>query len=107
MLNGDAELIIPDLHYWEFGNVLRTYVMRKEISADLARELFEIHLLSPLTIYSPHRMEVLKTALTYHSTMYDAVFIRSSLELDLPFITAEKTTTPWVDKLSKRIIPIR
>lgn len=35
--------------------------------------------------------------------MYDAVYIALCLSLDVPFITAERTTTPWVVKLGDRI----
>ncbi len=31
MLNGKARLVVPSLHYWEFANVLRTLVWRREL----------------------------------------------------------------------------
>jgi len=31
LLDGRVRLVVPGLHYWEFGNVLRTYVMRSEL----------------------------------------------------------------------------
>jgi predicted nucleic acid-binding protein len=106
MLIEEAEFVVPDLHYWELGNVLRTYVRRNEIEADLAREIYGIHLEAPLVVVNPVRGEVLKTALAYEATMYDAVFIRLSLELGLSLITAERTTTPWVTKLGNQVIRV-
>ena len=39
LLDGRVRLGVPGLHYWEFGNVLRTYVMRSELEVDLAEQL--------------------------------------------------------------------
>ena len=107
LLSDSVKLIVPGLHYWEFGNVLRTYVMRKEISEDLAREIFELHLEAPLEIREPDRTAVFDTAMTYGSTVYDAVFISLSLALDVRLITAEKATTPWAVKLGDKIVAVK
>jgi len=39
LLDGRVRLVVPGLHYWEFGDVLRTCVMRSELERDLAEEL--------------------------------------------------------------------
>ena len=106
MLDGRVAFTVPSLHYWEVANVLRTYVRRGELEAALAREIFELHLDAPITINEPDRSGVLETALDLDATAYDAVFIRISLDLDIPFLTAEKTTTPWVVKLGDRVVPV-
>ena len=103
LLDGRVRLVVPGLHYWEFGNVLRTYVMRSELESDLAEEIWALHLEAPLEVAEPERAEVLATALEYGATVYDAVYITLGRSLDLPLLTAERTTTPWVVKLGRRV----
>ena len=103
LLDGRVRLVVPGLHYWEFGNVLRTYVMRSELEADLAKQIWALHLEAPLEVAEPERAEVLATALEYGATVYDAVYIALGRSLDLPLLTAERTTTPWVVKLGSRV----
>jgi predicted nucleic acid-binding protein len=103
MLEGRVRLVVPGLHYWELGNVLRTYVMRSELEADLAEQIWALHLEAPLEVAEPDRAEVLATALEYGATVYDAVYIALGRSLDLPLLTAERTTTPWVVKLGRRV----
>jgi predicted nucleic acid-binding protein len=103
LLDGRVRLVVPGLHYWEFGNVLRTYVLRSELEADLAEQIWALHLEAPLEVAEPERAEVLATALEYGATVYDAVYIALGRSLDLPLLTAERTTTPWVVKLGRRV----
>jgi predicted nucleic acid-binding protein len=98
-LDGEIDLLVPSLHYWEIGNVLRTYVKRAELTADLAKEIFEIHLEAPLRVEEPDTHLVLETAFDFDATVYDAVYITLSRTLDAPILTAERTTTPWVKRL--------
>jgi predicted nucleic acid-binding protein len=107
LLDGQIELVVPGLHYWEAANVLRTLVTRGEIEAELASEIYQLHLEAPLTLREPDRAEVLSIALRFGSTAYDAVSIALALGSDLPLLTAERTTTSWVVKLGKRIEPVR
>ena len=101
-LDGSVQPIVPSLHFWEFGNVLRTKVRRRELSRDLAREINEAHLDAPLVVSDPDRKAVLETAFAYGSTVYDAVYIAIALELDLKLVTAERSTAAWVAKLGER-----
>lgn len=103
LLDGRVHLVVPGLHYWEFGNVLRTYVMRSELDVDLAEQIWALHLEAPLEVVEPERAQVLATALEYGATVYDAVYIALGRSLDLPLLTAERTTTPWVVKLGRRV----
>jgi predicted nucleic acid-binding protein len=107
MLSGKVVLIVPSLHYWEFANVLRTLVHRRELTEALAREIFELHLDAPLQRAEPEEKGVLDIALQYQATAYDAVYIGLSLSRDIPLITAERTTTAWVTKLRDRIESVR
>ena len=107
MLEGRVRLIVPSLHYWELANVLRTYVRRGEIDAGLASEIYSLHLDAPLAVAEPERADVLRTALEFEATAYDAVFIALSLSLNVPLLTAERKTTPWVTKLGRLVETVR
>ena len=107
LLSESVSLVVPSLHYWEFTNVLRTYVRRGELGRDLALETYELHLDAPLEIEEPDRRVVFEHALRYEATVYDAVYIALSIELDVPLLTAEKSTTPWVSRLGDRVEPVR
>jgi len=107
LLDGRVRLGVPGLHYWEFGNVLRTYVMRSELEVDLAQQIWALHLDAPLEVAEPERSEVLATAFEYGATVYDAVYIALSRSLDLSLLTAERTTTPWVVKLGRGVESVR
>ncbi len=103
LLRDEVGLCVPGLHYWEFGNVLRTYVRRGELTQELAQEIYSLHLEAPLATVEPDRVQTLARAFEYGATLYDAVYITLCLSLDAPFVTAEKTTTPWVVKLGDRV----
>jgi predicted nucleic acid-binding protein len=99
MLERRVRLLVPSLHYWEVGNVLRTYVRRGELSRSDAEEIHAVHLEAPLEVAEPDRSDVLHTALDYGATVYDAVYLTLSLSLNAPLVTAERSTTPWVLRL--------
>jgi predicted nucleic acid-binding protein len=107
LMRGKIVLLVPLLHYWEFANVLRTLVQRRELSQSLAREIYELHLEAPLEKAEPDEKQVLDVAFEYGATAYDAVYIAISLSRGAPLITAERTTTSWVVKLGDQIEPIR
>jgi predicted nucleic acid-binding protein len=101
MLEGSAELMVPALHYWEFANVLRTRVRRGELYGGSAAEVYALHLDASLILVEPDRASVLDIALKYEATAYDAVYLALCLAHDIPFLTGERRTTPWVRKLGK------
>lgn len=106
LVEGRARLIVPVLHFWEMANVLRTYVRRGELPAPVAREIYTIHCESGLEITEPNMHSVLDVAIQYDATAYDAVYVALSLERQVPLLTSERTTTPWVVKLGKLAEPI-
>ena len=101
LLDGKAELYVPSLQYWEFANVMRTYVRRGALDADIAREIYELHAEAPLIVAEPARASVLDVALEYDATAYDALYIALSLELQIPLLTAERPNCPWIKKLGQ------
>lgn len=104
---GRVSLFVPTLHFWEFANVLRTYVRRHELEADLAREIYDVHLAAPVIRAEPDAAVVLATALEYDATAYDAVFISLALARDAVLLTSERSTTPWVVRLGDRVRIVR
>jgi predicted nucleic acid-binding protein len=103
MVDGRIELVVPSLHFWEFANVLRTHVRDRTLDAELASEIWALHLDAPLQVIEPPTESVLKLALEYHATAYDAVYIALAVHLDVPLLTAERSSAPWVKKLAKRV----
>ena len=63
LLAGQVELVVPGLHYWEFANVLRTYVRRGELGEALAHEVYGAHVEAPLTRAEPDHRAILACAL--------------------------------------------
>jgi predicted nucleic acid-binding protein len=102
-LTSQVRFAVPSLHFWEVGNVLRTYARRREIDRATAEEIYALHLEAPLELVEPDRSLVLQIALDYEATVYDAVYIALSLSLNAPLVTAERTTTPWVVKLGELV----
>lgn len=107
LLDGRANILVPSLHFYEFANVLRTYLRRKEMAAETAAELYALHLEAPLEVAEPPRERLLECALEYETTVYDAAYIQLSLLRQAPLVTAERTTTPWVTKLGELASPLR
>jgi len=105
-LAGHVDALVPSLHYLEFANVLRTYVRRHELTATQAEAIYSLHLDAPLTVVEPERGSLLRTALEYETTAYDAAYIQLALASDAMLVTAERATTPWMRKLGRQAIVV-
>ena len=101
LLEGKAEFYVPSLQYWEFANVLRTYVRRQALDAGTAGEIYALHLEAPIIMTEPDRAPVMEVALKYDITAYDAVYVALSIEHQIPLLTAERPSCPWIKKLGK------
>ena len=106
-LVGRVEALVPSLHFLEFGNVLRTYVRRRELARGLAEAIYELHLDAPLTVVETERESLLRTALEYETTVYDAAYVQATLAHDALLVTAERATAPWIAKLGRRAVVVR
>ena len=73
---------------------MRTNVVRGEIDAGRATEIYTLHLEAPLTLREPDRAEVLPAALRFTSTARDAVYIALALGSDLSLLTARVKQEP-------------
>jgi predicted nucleic acid-binding protein len=107
LLSGRIALLVPSLHFWEFANVLRTLVLRREMTHELSLETYDLHLQAPLDVTEPDLGSVLEIAFRYEATAYDAVYVSLSLARDIPLLTAEKTTSAWVTRLRDRVELVR
>ena len=103
---GRVEVVEPALHFVEFANVLRTYVRRREIERRVAETIWEAHLDMPFVLHEPARESILTTALTYDSSVYDAIFIQTALECEALLVTAERRTTGWVTRLGSQALSL-
>ena len=103
MLDERVDFVVPTLHYWEFANVLRTHVRARTLDPKLAADIWALHLDAPLLTIEPPMETVLGLALEHGATAYDAVFIALASHLDVPLLTAERATTPWVSRMGKRV----
>jgi predicted nucleic acid-binding protein len=103
MLAERVDFVVPILHYWEFANVLRSHVRGKALEARLAEDIWALHLDAPLEIVEPPVEAVFAIAIEHGTTAYDAVYIALATHLDVPFLTAERPSTPWVKGLGKRV----
>jgi len=101
-----ARCVVPSLHLWEFGNVLRTRVRSGTVSESSALEIYGLHLDAPLEIVEPDPQEILGVAFEFGVTTYDAVYISLALGSDLTLLTAESIRKPWLAKLGDRVVAL-
>jgi predicted nucleic acid-binding protein len=99
LMQGELELLVPQLHWYEFGNVLRKYVVLRDLDPAAAEAVYALHLECPLRRLDPPPQALLRTALDYGATLYDAVYIALAVENQVRLLTAERATTAWVRKL--------
>jgi predicted nucleic acid-binding protein len=89
-LHGDFEIHVPDLFFYELGNILR--FKERFVSKDaltILNETFALALqIHPIDL--PLSEEAFRFARKHDITFYDASFIALSHLLDASFITADK-----------------
>ncbi len=89
-VNGDIEIVVPDLQIYEIANALRynKYIQKSEVD-NAVKSLVEIG----IKVISPKR-EVMKIAIDiaydYNLTIYDSYFIALAKELGFIFVTADE-----------------
>ncbi len=103
LLEGEVQLYVPTLHYYEFANVLRKYCVFRNMDADTAKEIWNIHNQCPLEVCDPQITQLMSRSLDYQATAYDSVFISLAIELKIPILTAEKSNHYWVQKLGRLV----
>src|SRR3989344_4133029 len=99
-VEGDIEIVVPDLQIYEIANALRYNKQIKKLEVENAvKSLIEIG----IKIISP-KSQVMKTAIDmaydYDLTIYDSYFIALAKDLNFMFVTAD-------EKLYKKIKNLR
>jgi predicted nucleic acid-binding protein len=93
-LNGDAELIAPDLILLETANALWKRVeLRQELSATESSLIFRDLLTLPLSLHGsgPLADRAFQFAIKHRHSVYDAVYCALAIERNCEFITADQT----------------
>lgn len=106
LVEGKIRCVVPELHYLEVANALRTRVRLKQISEELAREILDVHLDADIEVADISAKRALDVALEYESTVCDAAYLALAIDRDLQLLTAERTTTSWVVRLRDRVVAL-
>ena len=86
---GDINLTSVTLLSYEVGNGLRTGVLRKRLSKDLAEKLYLAFLELEIAEEKVEYAEVLNEALIINKSFYDASYIYLAKKLHYPFLTLD------------------
>jgi len=102
-LHGDLEIHVPDLLFYELGNILRskeTLVSKDALT--ILRGTFALALqIHPIDL--PLSEEAFRFAREHEITFYDASFVALSFLLDTSFVTADKKLFAKVKSLPTAI----
>lgn len=101
LLEGTAELVVPDLFFLECGNTFWKSVVRKNIDAGTATSNLDLLLALPLRVVPAKGLAEasLAIALESQATAYDASYVALAEREGCPLITADERL---VGKVSKR-----
>ena len=92
LLEGDRQLLAPELLVAEFGNVLWKKVRRGELAPDQAQAIADALVSAcPLTLYpmSPLLGTALEIATTFQRSVYDAIYLALAVAEEGSLITAD------------------
>lgn len=91
-LEGDHELVAPDLLLPEAGNILWKKVQREELTAETAGEILKELLHVPVRIEPSEPLvgAALELALRTRTTVYDCMYVVLSSLLDCELVTADR-----------------
>jgi hypothetical protein len=78
-------------------------LLGEELEAELALEIYDTHLEAGLSVVEVPPERILSVALEYQSTAHDSAHISLALLHQVPLLTVERTTTPWVLKLGELV----
>jgi len=106
LLDGDQDLLAPDLIFPELGNVLWKKVARRELSPAEGREVLSALDRVPLVVAPsrPLAAAALEIALAHGRTVYDAIYVALAVASDCALVTA---TSAWSGRWRKAAGPAR
>jgi predicted nucleic acid-binding protein len=92
LLNGNDELIAPDLVFTEAGNALWKKVMRAEIRPASAKEIIQNLVVSPVKLYpSGAMLEIaLDISIEHRRSLYDSLYLALAVSRRCPMVTADR-----------------
>lgn len=92
LLPGSHFLIVPELFFPEFGNILWKKVRRGELSDAEAREVLEaLGTIGLRTVSSEHLITpALEIALETECTVYDALYVALAVTREVALVTADR-----------------
>lgn len=92
LLDGDQDLLVPDLVFPELGNVLWKKVARRELSPSEGREVLAALDRVPLVVAPsrPLAAAALEIALALGRTVYDAIYVALAVASDCALVTADE-----------------
>lgn len=113
LLDGDYELLVPDLIFPEFGNVLWKRVRAGEVTIDESNTVLSTLLKLPLRIFQSNDLVIpaLEIANRTQRTVYDAIYLALAMREKASLVTADSRflnalqTTPfaahivWVENI--------
>jgi predicted nucleic acid-binding protein len=91
-LNGNDELIAPDLIFTEAGNALWKKVLRTEIPPTSAKEIIQNLIVSPVKLYpSGPMLEIaLDISIEHRRSLYDSLYLALAVSRRCPMVTADR-----------------
>lgn len=90
--SGQITLLVPDLFWPEFGNILWKAVRGERISRQSAEEALSMlaDIALPTASSLPLLSNALGMAVTFGRTVYDCIYVALALARNLPLITADE-----------------
>lgn len=98
-LQADLDVCVPDLLFYEIGNVLKN---KKDLTTESTEQILEDLFNIGFTVYCidlPFAQMAFRVAADFDVTFYDACFVALAQELDCDFITADKKLYDAVKEL--------
>jgi predicted nucleic acid-binding protein len=99
-LDGNHEVLGPELLLPEFGNILWKKVLRRELTPGEAREVLRAFLSAPVAIQSSETLlePALDLAIGLRRTVYDSLYLALALLRGCRLVTADR---PLYDAISQ------
>ena len=89
-VNGEVELVSPDLLVYEIGNILKTSILTKRNTLESAERLFELFFDIPISFIETVFVEVLRWSGNKKLTYYDATYAHLAHKTGNKLLTLDK-----------------